>query len=470
MNFTERLDSYQNIILYGAGRIARELLILIRSLDQELMKKIHVAVTNPSGSVMELEGIHVVSISDVSELQDSIVIIAAVPVLEEEMESYARKLGFHHFLPLRDIIDELYETIWRKPIEKRKILFMNHYGNGFGDNPKYIALELLKRSAEQLDLVWVLRHGLSGDDLPEGIRSVEYGTYEYLEELGTAHVWVDNITKSVFSRKREGQVYLQTWHGGGPLKKISFDAAGKHSRSDLFFTEYNAEMEDLMLSPAAVNSAIWRSALHYRGEILESGYPRNDIIRNPGKIPRRVRSALGLPEESGIVLYAPTFHKGAAAPEIDADKICSAMEERFHRRFHFLVRLHPDDRFTVIRGTKEILNVTDYPDVQELLAAADVLITDYSSVMWDFGVGRKPAFLIHPDNKGYEEERGYYRSFSEMPYIECTDNEDLAERIKIFDADSYKEEMDAFLEECGCFDRGNASAVVSDWILERVSG
>ena len=107
---------------------------------------------------------------------------------------------------------------------------------------------------------------------------------------------------------------------------------------------------------------------------------------------------------------------------------------------------------------------------QELLAVSDILITDYSSVMWDFSLQKKPVFLFHPDLDKYQKERGYYLSFGQMPYIEAFSNEEMCRKIKSFDEERYHKELDDFLEKYGSFDRGRASADVAEQLIKWLNG
>ena len=110
--------------------------------------------------------------------------------------------------------------------------------------------------------------------------------------------------------------------------------------------------------------------------------------------------------------------------------------------------------------------VSQYPDVQEIMAVSDMLITDYSSVMWDFSLQRKPVFLFHPDADLYEQERGFNIPFSEMPYIEAFDTDDLYQKICGYNEKSYLSQLEQFLEKYKSFDIGQASKQVVDRILE----
>ena len=130
------------------------------------------------------------------------------------------------------------------------------------------------------------------------------------------------------------------------------------------------------------------------------------------------------------------------------------------------VRFHPSDS-DAVKGypwPAECIDATSYDDVQELLAAAEILITDYSSIMWDFSLKGKPVFLYHPDADIYRKERGYYLPFSEMPYVEAFDEEDLCRKIEGFNEEDYRERVAAFVKEYGSFDRGNAAKAVGDRI------
>lgn len=110
--------------------------------------------------------------------------------------------------------------------------------------------------------------------------------------------------------------------------------------------------------------------------------------------------------------------------------------------------------------------MSKYPDVQEIMAATDMLITDYSSVMWDFSLQRKPVFLFHPDADIYEQERGFNIPFSEMPYIEAFNMKDLYKKICGYNESVYLSQLEQFLEKYKSYDTGNASKQVADKILE----
>lgn len=491
---TELFYQYRDVLIYGAGGVAEDLLLLLEPyLGGKETGKYQpcIVVSDKKENQDFLKGYPVKEISEFYEIRDEVyIIISVMPRYMAQIEEHLNKLGFHNYCRVSSLIDQMYEEIWRNPQAANKIIFANGDGYGFGGNPKYIALELLSRrtdSAQGIDLVWITND--CGTKLPEGVRPVKYGSYEHYYELGTAQVWIDNQHKNFFSRKRIGQIYIQTWHGGGPLKKIEFDAEGL-SDSYLDLCEMNSEMEDIIVSPSKFNSQLYRRAFHYQGQVMECGYPRNDIFWTANGCRKRIEELYHIKPEERIVLFAPTYREpngedsfippsGFTAEShgdydsnrkniLDLKGVQQALELKTGKKFKVLVRFHPYDRNPERRYVwcDEWENVTDYDDVQELLAASDILITDYSSVMWDFSIQGKPVFLFHPDLAGYERERGYYLAFDQMPYIEAFNNEELYRKIKQFDEACYRKKLTKFLTEYGSFDRGTASKVITDTIME----
>lgn len=459
------LKRYRFVLIYGAGGVAENLLILMAPYIDR--KRIFLVVSKKGEKEDSLAGYPVRQIDEFIDVKDeALVILAVMPRLALEIGKHIRDLGFQNYTTAEKLCQKLYDEIWKTPICKNKIVFSSWSGGDFGGNGKYIARNLMKHSRE-LDLVWVVKR--KDRKLPEGIRGVLYGTYEHYQELGTARIWVDNEHKNFFTRKREGQSYIQTWHGGGPLKKIEFDGENI-SRSYLDLCEMNSEMEDIMISPSRFNSGLYRTAFHYTGEIMECGYPRNDIFWQDHKSREKLENLFQVKPEEMMVLYAPTFRNFQQKKENmpDLSKVCKAVAKRFGKRCRMFVRFHPSDAETAKKGPwiEPYINVTSYGDVQELLAASDILLTDYSSIMWDFSLSGKPVFLFHPDTDLYEQERGYYLPFEKMPYVEAFDTDDLCKKIETFDGEKYRKEIGVFIEEYGSFDQGTAAEAVGDRIRD----
>lgn len=460
-----RLKEYRSVLIYGAGGVAKNMLIFLNPyLDRG---HTHIVVSKKEENESELAGYPVRQIDEFLDIRDqTFVIVATMPELAVALKENLEKLGFPHYMTAEELSEQLYQEIWQDEICTNKIVFSNFIGAGFGGNEKYIALDLLERSND-LDLVWIVKK--EGMRFPKGIRQVRYGTYEHYQELGTARIWIDNQHKIFFTRKREGQCYIQTWHGGGPLKKIEFD--GKNvSKSSLALCEMNSKLADIMVSPTRFNSEVYRRAFRYEGEIMECGYPRNDIFWKDSGIREQIEDLFGVGTGEMIALYAPTFRNFERREKdvLDLAGLRKALEKRFGKKCRIFVRFHPRvaESGKDYPGIEDCTDVTAYEDIQELLAAADVLVTDYSSVMWDFSLSGKPVFLFHPDVDLYEEDRGYYLPFQEMPYVESFDNDDLCRKIERFNGKGYGERVKAFVEQYGSFDRGCATKAMGDRIMD----
>ena len=194
-----------------------------------------------------------------------------------------------------------------------------------------------------------------------------------------------------------------------------------------------------------------------------------DCLLNKNNFRDKICGYYKIDPKSKIVLYAPTFRKSSIGDEgspvtsfekydIKWEMIRESLEKRFGGSFVLLYRFHHMlYRFAESRmAYPDAINVTLYPDVQELLGAADVLITDYSSIMWDFSLQRKPVFLYQNDVDEYIRDRGFYSDIEEWPYIKARTSEELSEKILGFDNDKYVTELNQFLEKYGTFDDGHA--------------
>ena len=366
------------------------------------------------------------------------------------------------------------------PVHDNKIIFDNYMGKGFGCNPKYVAQELIDRGdADKFDLVWLVsRRDLERSELPPGIRTVRYGSLKSFLEYSTAKVWVSNYHKTYFTqcglRKQKDQFFIQMWHGSLGIKKIEDNVeALTQDKRWLRAAEASSRMTDFWISNSSYETNVYKHAFWdvKDASILLYGHPRNDIFFDAEKMQRarqKVASAYGT-EEKKLLLYAPTFREDYRIDcyGIDVSDLVKHMKRRFGGEWTILVRLHPrirDMAAEIIPSGACVTDVTLYTDIQELLAAADCLVTDYSSCAFDFMLTRRPVFLFATDVKEYDVERGFYYPLETTPFSLAHDNAELMKNIDAFDEAAYLPKVEAFLKEKGCMEDGRASERVADLI------
>jgi CDP-glycerol glycerophosphotransferase len=355
------------------------------------------------------------------------------------------------------------------PVHKNKIVFCSAKGKRYGDNPMYISDELLKRK-KNYEIVWLLRDSVQ-EDIPAGVTRRPYSFLSEIYELATAKVWVDSNMKSAGFLKRSGQLYLQTWHGSYGLKKIGGDLGDKLPVIDRRIYQYNAKRTDVMLSNSRRTTEIYRRAFWYGGKMLEYGSPRNDIFFEQAKDAREKVDRYFHTAGKRIVLYAPTFRNDYRTDDfkLDYERLLAALQERFHGEWVVFVRLHPNNMAEAadfIQYTDRILNATDYSVMQELLVAADVLVTDYSSCMFDFATTKNPCFLYATDVARYKKERDNYFELEELPFPVAENNEQLGEIIDAFDRVKYEKGLDELFARVDLNETGHASKIAADYIEE----
>lgn len=345
------------------------------------------------------------------------------------------------------------------PINKKKIVIESFFGHGYGDNAKYIVEELLKIEPSYR-IVWLIDKNIV-KAMPSYIESTNIGSLKALFHLSTAKVWIDNCRKSVYTCKRKEQFYIQTWHGAIGVKKCEKDAEDNLGTEYIRSCKHDSEMVDVILSNSKWGTELIKRAFWYDGTILEVGSPRNDVFFGDiSVIKSKVYEYYRL--KNKIALYAPTFRNDYSfeAYQIDFDALALQLKERFGSEYNILVRLHPNisNKALELILPENVVNVTDYPDMQELLAASDILLTDYSSSMFEFMLKKMPVFLIALDYKRFKEnERELYFDLQKLPFPFCESMDGLLKSIKQYDENNYYLALNQFYNEIGLAEYGTAS-------------
>ena len=357
------------------------------------------------------------------------------------------------------------------PIDNRKIVVSNFSGKGYGDNPKYIVDELLK-SNDGLKIVWILRDMEDKSSLPLGVEYSLEKSFMSTYHLRTAKVWIDNCRKP-FRYKRLEQFYLQTWHGFA-LKRIEKDAQENLSRGYIRGAIRDSKHIDLVISCSKFMTGLYTKSFWYNGQVLEIGAPRNDIlIRNSDEVKSKVFGHFSISNEKGIILYAPTFRadKSLLPYTIDYGMLKQVCGEKFGKEYVILVRMHPAmSNVNLSLDENNIINANLYPDIQELLCAADVVISDYSSLMFDFALSKKPCFMFATDIENYKKDRNFYFDLSKLPFPIAETNEKLKGNILDFDNSVYVKSLEDFFNRVGMVRDGESSKKIAELISEVVKG
>ena len=366
-----------------------------------------------------------------------------------------------------------YPAMGRTPV-RDSVLFVSWKGKQCGDNPLGIAEELRRRGDEREHL-WAITDW--SVPVPAGGTAVLRGTEAYYEALARSKYLVSNDDMPAPFRKRNGQIYLQTWHGT-PLKRIGFDISDPQFISGTAYFDQLANdvaQWDLLLSPNPFSTPIMRRAFRYDGEICEYGYPRNDLLRrgDTAELAARVRDRLGLPAGKRVVLYAPTWRDNQVYA--NGRRYRFDMRLELERAWHelgrdhvFLIRGHHQMADDVPAGMRDgfAFNVTAYPDITELFLVADVLLTDYSSAMFDYAVTGRPIVFFTYDLAEYRDNlRGFYFDFeAEAPGPLLATSAEVIAAVKDIDAvaASYRDAYQQFAARFCPLDDGKASARVCD--------
>jgi CDP-glycerol glycerophosphotransferase len=334
----------------------------------------------------------------------------------------------------RAALGAYYRRQLRKPIEPDLAVFAAYWYRDYSCNPRAI-YEKLRELAPGIRGVWVIERDRAGR-IPEGVEHVLPGTRDYYRLLARAKYFVNNVNFPNHLVKREGSVHVQTHHGT-PLKTMGLDlreafVASRRMNFDRLLRR--AARWDYSISSNAFSTEIWKRVYPTPFETLEVGYPRNDRLATatPAEV-ERVRTALGIPAGRTTVLYAPThreYHRGYV-PMLDIGRVADELGADYviMARAHYLYDSSDDPH--AAQGAGRVVDVTEHPSVEDLCLAADVLVTDYSAIMFDYGVLDRPIVIHAPDWEVYRTLRGtYFDLLAEPPGVVTKTEQELVDAFR----------------------------------------
>lgn len=363
--------------------------------------------------------------------------------------------------------------LW-KPLKRNRIAIYSLKQHGYSCNLKYLTEYLNRHHPGVFEILWIVRE----EDLEalkkRGIPAVSLHSREHFRYRIQAGIVITNDEFYPVFFKRPGQLYINTWHGAINYKKIGYAGLAFTNPIQKLIYRMNNPCPDLFLSGSRSFTDTASGSFGFPREIfLEAGLPRNDIlVTGDSGVKDRVKAALGIPPEKKVLLYAPTFRKGGFGPGegLDYARVCESLSRRFGGDWVVLLRQHyfVAERHENQAGT--LIDVSGWEDMQELILAADCLISDYSSCMWDFLLTGRPVFVYAPDRKAYTaEDRSFFIPMERWPYAISTRMEELEECIRDFDPAAFAARADAHREAYGSFDRGRACEALSTYLLNHLS-
>lgn len=385
------------------------------------------------------------------------------------------------------IIRILYKLTYRFiSIDDKLVIFISFHGRGYSDNPRAI-YEQMKKDERFKDyrFIWFIKNHKKKDIQIDGAEIKEYFSLPYFYYMSKAKYWIINCKMPTYICKKEDQVYLQTWHGT-PLKRLAHDIIASEDatfyRSGVSFDQmtksYDIDVEryNYMISPNAFCTEVFQTSFRINRErLIETGYPRNDFITNASEDDiRNLKLKYNLPLDKKIVLYAPTWR--------DNSYVASGYTFELEADFHKWKEILGDDYIVVFKPHYLIINKYENDDslagflysmkaeaeINELYVLSDILITDYSSVFFDYAVLNRPIYFYMYDLEQYKGElRGFYLDiYTELPGKIYEDESNLLLDIKnqVYDYST----LETFNQRFSAWQTGDCAQKVIDIVFKDI--
>ncbi|MCQ2495767.1 MAG: bifunctional glycosyltransferase family 2 protein/CDP-glycerol:glycerophosphate glycerophosphotransferase [Lachnospiraceae bacterium] len=370
------------------------------------------------------------------------------------------------------------QSFLKKPVKENWIMFECFFGKSYGDNPKGIYEYLSKTYGDKYKFIWSMEKGAKSK-IPFKCTKVRRMGLRYAYYLARCKYFVFNTKQPGWMRKREEQVFLETWHGT-PLKRLAFDMEDNFSASPGYKKHIYSKTRswDYLVAPNRFTADIFKSCFMYDGHMLEYGYPRNDILHRPDrdKLAADIRKKLGIPMDKKTILYAPTWRDdefyAAGQYKFTLKLELPKLREALGDEYVILLRTHYyiADKLDVTGMEGFAYNLSKYDDIAEIYLISDICITDYSSVFFDYANLRRPILYYTYDIDKYRDMlRGFYFDMeSTVPGPLLYTTEEVIDSIKNIKSlsEKYKDRYDAFYEKFCSWENGHASENICRDVFE----
>lgn len=357
-----------------------------------------------------------------------------------------------------------------RPFHPKRIIFTSYLGKQYSCNPKYIS-EYIQKHAPEYEIVWAFQSPEEFSELEKyGIRLVKYNSFTFIRLCLSSGYIVTNVRDMNHIPFTHRQTVINTWHGGGAYKTVGSSTA-VHSPSERFRQNIAHKTNLTFLSSSkAFTDLTLRNSFHHNGKILECGMPRNDILIHTADsdLRKKVLDHFHLPADQKLLIYAPTYRENKTASDyaFDTKAVKAMLSQRFGGNWSILFRCH----YYIVEDAKNLssdyINASDYSDMQELLYAANMLITDYSSSIWDFSFTGRPCLLYATDLNDYQVSQGFYSDIHTWPFPLAESNQELLDNIQHFSFDTYTKAIQQHHEDLGSYESGTACWEVLKYIRQ----
>lgn len=360
------------------------------------------------------------------------------------------------------------------PVNNRKIVVQNFAGRGYGDNPKYIVEEIIKKN-ENFKIIWLCKD--MKENMPARIKKVKYGHIRSYYELSTAGVWIDNIRTGMRPVKKKNQIYIQTWHAAYGPKLVEGQVETTLSEDYVKLAKRDGRMTDAILADNEMQKKQFEQYywLNQDTKIMTVGLPRIDFLiknKNNVELIQKLKKKIGASLSDYLILYAPTFRekKYLYNYKIEIEKIKQQFDAKMGKNSKIIVRLHPSiaKKGDLFEYNEYTINGNDYSDPQELTLISDCVITDYSSIAFDFSVIEKKVILYVPDLETYNKTGRLSQEFFKFPFFIAKNELELYKAIQCIDSEAYAKKLQKYFEENAFYDKGDASEKVVQWIKSNI--
>ena len=318
--------------------------------------------------------------------------------------------------------------------------------------------------------MWVLNKNSNLGNAPTNIQAVKFHSIVFFYHLATSNIWISNSRVPIYFKKRPGQYYIQLWHGMPALKRIEKDAQDALPNSYIQAAKHDSQMADLFISNSLYWTHLIRNAFWYDGPVLECGTPRIDnLINRTEASTQSIKDKLHITADK-VVLYAPTFRKDLNLDcySLDYQNLKHTLETKTGKSWHVCVRLHPNvtNKGITLPQLEGVTDFSQFPDMYELMEMSDLLITDYSSTMFEAGFAGIPVILFATDIEKYQKDRNFYFKFEELPFPVVCSNAALFEKINNWNTDDYMHALAKFKDKLGIRETGTASKQLAEHIIK----